>query len=61
MFPILISDQTCILKKCGIEAAVLTTAIRSFERCTETEDNASESESDKEELKRNQKLNPCAY
>ncbi len=43
----LISDQTSILKKRGIEAAVLTTTITSTERRTESEDNASESESDK--------------
>ncbi len=37
----LISDQTSILKKRGIEAAVLTTTITSTERRTESEDNAS--------------------
>ena len=45
----LISDQTSILKKRGIEAAVLTTTITSTERRTESENNASESESDEEE------------
>ena len=52
----LISDQTSILKKRGIEAAVLTTTITSTERRTESENNASESESDEEEATETQSM-----
>ena len=52
----LISDQTSILKKRGIEAAVLTTTITSTERRTESENNGSESESDEEEATETQSM-----
>ena len=52
----LISDQTSILKKRGIEAAVLTTTITSSESRTKSENNASDSESDNEEAPEIQSL-----
>jgi ATP-dependent DNA helicase RecQ len=52
----LISDQTSILKKRGIEAAVLTTTITSTEKHGKYESSTSECESDEEEAPETQSM-----